>query len=127
MVGMTFAEKILLHQVHPAKLAADIGAALVSLYFFWEHQLWLGLITHFAPPVIASALLLRYARLDGYAAAPVGRYLKRYMTRAIEATRFAGDLVMVAGAWLHQPWAIALGLAVIAAAWVNGLVREALA
>ena len=52
---MTFAEKVLLHQIYPAKLAADIGAAAVSLYFFWAHQLWLGLITHFAPPVIVAA------------------------------------------------------------------------
>jgi hypothetical protein len=84
------------------------------------------LITHFAPPVIASTLLLQHARLDGYAASPVGHYLKRYMTRTVEALRFAGDLVMVLGAWLHQPWVIALGLAVIAAAWASGLVREAL-
>ena len=81
---------------------------------------------HFVPPVVASALLLRYARLDGYAVSPIGLYLKRYMTRAVEALRLAGDLAMVLGAWLHQPWAIALGLAVIAAAWSNGLVREAM-
>ena len=30
---------------------------------------------------------------------------------------------MVAGVWLHQPWVIALGLAVILAAWANGLVH----
>jgi hypothetical protein len=33
---------------------------------------------------------------------------------------------MVLGAWLHQPWVIALGLVVIAAAWANGHIREAL-
>src|SRR5262245_20556154 len=31
---MTLKEKILFHQVHPAKLATDIIAAIVSLYFF---------------------------------------------------------------------------------------------
>jgi len=46
------------------------------------------------------------------------------MTRPMEATRVAGDLVMVAGAWLHLPWVIALGLAVIVAAWASGLLRE---
>ena len=35
----------------------------------------------------------------------------------------AGD-AMVAGVWLHQPWVIALGLAVILAAWANGLVHD---
>ena len=67
----------------------------MSLYFFWAHQLWLGLITHFAPPVIASALQLRYARLDGYRASSIGRYLKRYMKRVVEAVRFAGDLAIL--------------------------------
>ena len=39
--AMMLSEKVLLHQVHPPKLATDIGAAAVSLYFifFWEHQL----------------------------------------------------------------------------------------
>jgi len=69
-------------------------------------------------------LLLRYAPLDRHVASPVGLYLKRYMTRPMEATRVAGDLVMVAGAWLHLPWVIALGLAVIVAAWASGLLRE---
>jgi len=46
------------------------------------------------------------------------------MTRPMEATRVAGDLVMVAAAWLHLPWVIALGLAVIVAAWASGLLRE---
>jgi hypothetical protein len=123
---MTLAERVLLHQVHPAKLAADIGAAAVPLYFFWQHQLWLGLITYFAPPVIASGLLLHYARLEGYAASPVGNYLGRYITRTVEAVRFAGHLAMVLGAWLHRPWVIALGLAVIAVAWANGLIQALL-
>jgi hypothetical protein len=46
---MTLNEKILFHQVHPAKLGTDIAAAVVSLYFFWQHQLMLGLVTHVAP------------------------------------------------------------------------------
>jgi hypothetical protein len=121
---MTLSEKILLHQVHPAKLAADIGAEVVCLYFFWQHQLWPGLIAAFAPPIIASALLLNYASLDGYATSPAGLYLRRYMTRTVEATRMAGALVTMVGAWLHQPWLIALGLAVVAAAWSSGLIRE---
>jgi hypothetical protein len=32
---MTLQEKILYHQIHPLKLAADIGCELASLYFFW--------------------------------------------------------------------------------------------
>jgi hypothetical protein len=39
---VTLKEKILFHQVHPAKLATDIAAAVVSLYFLWQHQLVIG-------------------------------------------------------------------------------------
>jgi hypothetical protein len=49
------------------------------------------------------------------------------MTRTWEAVRFAGDIAMVLGAWWHRPALIALGLAVIAGAWANGLVRGGVA
>ena len=117
---MTLREKALYHQIHPAKLATDILAEPVSLYFFWTHQLWLGLATHFAPPILASALVVRFADLEPLKDSPLGRYVGRHMTRAVEAARFTGDLVMVAGAWLRAPWLIALGLAVVAAAWLSG-------
>jgi hypothetical protein len=38
-----------------AKLATDIAAAVISLYFLWQHQLVVGLAIHFIPPPIASA------------------------------------------------------------------------
>jgi len=53
-------EKILFHQVHPAKLATDIVSAIVSLYFFWQHELLIGLITHFVPPPVGSFLVIRF-------------------------------------------------------------------
>ena len=121
---MTLREKALYHQIHPAKLATDILAEPVSLYFFWRHELWLGLATHFAPPVIASALVMRFADLEPLRVSPLGRYVARHMTRAVEAARLAGDLVMVAGAWLRAPWLIAAGLAVVAAAWLSGRLSE---
>jgi len=95
---MTFAEKAMLHQVHPAKLAADNGAAAVSLYFFWAHQLWLGLITHFAPPVIASALQLRYARLDGYRASSIGP-----LSQTLHEARGRGRLLRRRPRYLRAP------------------------
>jgi len=117
---MTLREKALYHQIHPAKLASDIMAEPISLYFFWRHDLALGLATHFLPPIIASALVMRFADLDPLKASPLGRYVGRHMTRTVEAARLAGDLVMVAGAWLRSPWLIALGLAIVAAAWLSG-------
>ena len=51
--AMTLKEKILFHQVHPAKLATDAISAVISLYFFWQHALTLGLHTS---PIMTTAL-----------------------------------------------------------------------
>jgi hypothetical protein len=120
---MKLSEKLLYHQVHPAKLATDFGTAAVSLYFFWQHALALALAIHILPSVLASGALIRWAPLEVYKQSELGAYLRRYMTRAWEAVRFVGDIVMVLGAWWHRPALIALGLLVIAGAWANGLMR----
>jgi hypothetical protein len=117
--AMTFREKALYHQIHPAKLAVDILCEPVSLYFFWRHALWLGLATHILPPILASALVIALTDLEPLKASRLGRYIGRHMTRPVEATRLAGDLVMVAGAWLRHWWLMALGLAIVAAAWLG--------
>jgi len=119
---MTLKEKILIHQVHPAKLATDIIAAIVSLYFFWQHDLIVGLVTHFIPPPIGSAAVMHFANLEPYKNSRLGSYLARYMTPTAQATRLAGDLITVFAAWYHSPLAIAAGLVLILAAWLYGLV-----
>ena len=119
---MTLKEKLLFHQVHPAKLATDIGAALVSLYLLWQHQLVIGLLTHFIPPPIGSAAVIRFADLDSYKNTRLGAYLLRYMTPIAQAARLAGDLITVGAAWYQSFAGILFGLAVIAAAWSYGWV-----
>jgi len=119
---MTLNEKILFHQVHPAKLATDILSAVVSLYFFWQHELMLGLLTHFAPPPVASAAVMRLADLEPYKNSRLGFYLARYMTPTAQAARLAGDLITVVAAWYRFPLGIAGGLALILVAWSYGLV-----
>jgi hypothetical protein len=57
---VTLKEKVLFHQIHPAKLATDVGAVVISLYFLWQHDLVIGLLTHFTPPPIASAAVIRF-------------------------------------------------------------------
>ena len=44
------------------------------------------------------------------------------MTHAMEAVRLAGMVVMAVGAWYRSPFTIALGVAVILAGWLRGLV-----
>jgi hypothetical protein len=123
-MAMTLREKVLYHQIHPAKLATDILAGLASLYFFWNHQLWLGLAVHLVPPIVASALLTRFADLEPLRASPLGQYVGRYMTRTVEGVRLLGDLIMVVGAWMHLWWLIPLGVAVVAAAWLSGRLSQ---
>jgi hypothetical protein len=110
---MTLKEKVLYHQIHPLRLAADISCEPVSLYLFWQHNFLLGVTTHFVPPIVASLLLIRCGNLEAYKGSRAGLYLQRHMTRAVEGVRFAGDIVMVLGAWFHLSSLIALGLVVI--------------
>jgi hypothetical protein len=123
--AMTLQEKILYHQIHPLKLAADIGCEPVSLYFFWRHNLLLGLITHFAPPIVASLWLILRANLEAYKSSPAGAFLRRHMTRMVEAIRLTGDILMAVGAWIHLPSLIVLGVAIIVLAWASGFMRKA--
>jgi hypothetical protein len=118
---VTLKEKILFHQVHPAKLATDIAAAVVSLNFLWQHELAIGLATHFIPPPVGSAAVIRFADLDPYKTSRIGAYLVRYMTPTAQATRIAGDLITVVAAWYQSPAGIAFGLAIILAGWTYGL------
>ncbi len=118
---MTLKEKIIFHQIHPAKLVTDISAAVVSLYFLWQHQLVIGLATHFLPPPIGSAAVIRFADLEPYRSSRVGAYLARYMTPAAQATRLAGDLITLFAAWYQSPAGIGFGVAIVLAAWAYGL------
>ena len=118
---MTLKERALYNQIHPLKLSTDILAAAVSLYFFWLHQLLPALVLHFVPPLIASALLIRYADLEPLKQSAFGRYVGRNMTRTVEGVRLFGDLVMILGAWLHDVMLLSAGLLVIVGAWCSGL------
>jgi len=123
-LAMTFGEKTLYHQIHPAKLATDIATEFVSLYFLWQHQLALGLAAHFAPPILASALLLSFGDFEKQKSSRLGRYIAWHMTRAVEALRLFGDIVMVFGAWYRQPLVIAAGLLIVLAGWASGMLRR---
>lgn len=47
------------------------------------------------------------------------------MTATVQGVRLLGDLVMMVGAWLQNGWLIALGLAIVVAAWLSGLAADA--
>ena len=120
---MNFADKVLYHQIHPLKLGTDILASLVSLYFFWQHRLLIGLLLHLAPPIIASLVVIHMVDLEPQRQSAFGEYVKRMMTRKIEAIRLSGDIVMVLGAWSRSPPLIGAGLAIVIAGWLSGIVK----
>jgi len=122
---MTTSEKILYHQIHPLKLAADISASIVSGYFVWQHELLVAMISAFAPAIIASLLIMRFADLEWLKESRLGHYIRRTMSRTIEAWRFGGQIVMWIGAWYHSWLLILLGALLVLAAWSFGAIRLA--
>jgi hypothetical protein len=119
---MIFQEKALYHQIHPAKLATDIGTTPISLYLFWQHSLIAALLVTFVPSIIASFIIIQAVNLAQYKNSALGHYLARYMTPATQAMRFVGLIVMILGAWYRNGWPIALGVAIILLAWLRGVI-----
>jgi hypothetical protein len=120
---MEFADKALFHQIHPAKLATDIMSSVVSVWLLCQHQLLWGVAVTFVPPAAASALVIRFARLEPYRDSRFGRYVARIMTPATQGVRLLGALVMALGAWGRSWPVVAVGLVVVVAAWSRGLLR----
>jgi hypothetical protein len=121
---MDLGEKVLYHQIHPAKLAADVSGSLASTYLMWRHKLVAALLSAFVPATVASVLVIRYADLEKRKRSQFGRYMRRYMNRRVEAWRFFGQVVIWIGAWHRVGKLIAIGWAIVVAAWVSGLWRE---
>jgi hypothetical protein len=57
-------DRVLLHQVHPVKLAADISASLISNTLLWRHRPVAGIVTRYALPVVGSAVVLSFADVE---------------------------------------------------------------
>jgi hypothetical protein len=115
------AETILVHQVHPLKLAADISASFVSNMLLWRHRLGPGLLARYLPPIVASALVIRFGDMDGLRRTRRAQYVLEHMPPATTAVRLAGDLVMAVGSWRRRPGWVAAGAAIVAAGWSHGL------
>lgn len=118
---MTFQERALYHQIHPLKLATDILVTPIALALLWAHLLIPGLLVTFVPSILASAALLRWGYLERQRDSAFGRYVARYMTPATQGARSFSIIVFSVGAWERAWWGIALGLAIVLAAWTRGL------
>jgi hypothetical protein len=116
-------DRVLLHQVHPLKLAADISASIISNTLLWQHRLLAGIVTRYALPVAGSAIVLSFADVERLRDTAAGRYVLAYMPPSAVAVRFAGDVVMAVASWKRRPLVVALGLLIVAAGWSQGLVE----
>ncbi len=117
---MDLSEKVLYHQIHPAKVAADVSASFVSTYLLWQHKFGLAMLSAFVPAILASALVMRFADLERLKQSPFGQYIRQFMNGRIEAWRFAGQVVAWGGAWYRQFWLISAGVVAVIAAWTSG-------
>jgi hypothetical protein len=116
-------ERVLLHQVHPLKLVADISASVISNTLLWRHRLLAGLVTRYALPIAGSAVVLTFADVERLRGTPAGRYVLAHMPPSAVAVRLAGDVVMAVASWKRRPLLIALGLLIVAAGWSQGLLE----
>ena len=117
MTGMRLAEKVLVHQVHPAKIGVDVTASVLSNVLLWQGRPKSGLAVRVLLPIAGSAAVLARADLDALAATRRGRYVRAHMPPSAQAVRLAGDAAMGLGARRHSPLLLVAGAAAIAAGW----------
>jgi hypothetical protein len=122
--SLTFRERVLYHQIHPAKLFADISTALVAIDLFSRHALVPGLIIALLPPLLVSAVLVREENFERYRSSPMGAYLRQFMPPWVQALRLFGVSFAFYAAWYHVPAGVIGSLALVAACWASGIVRR---
>jgi hypothetical protein len=122
---MDFNEKVLYHQIHPAKLATDVSGSIVSTYLMWRRRFVAAMLAAFVPAILASVLVIRYVDLERRKHSRFGRYMRRYMDRRVlDAWRFFGQVVMWVGAWYRVGKLVPIGWAIVVATWASGLWRK---
>jgi hypothetical protein len=121
---MELGDRVLYHQIHPLKLLTDVSTAFVAARLLWMHRFGAAMLVGFVPSILVTAAILRWADLEPYRASRFGRYVSGFMTRGVEAARFAGLVPLWAGAWIHSPLAMLAGVAWIAGCWLWGLRRR---
>ena len=118
---LTRNQRMLVHQVHPGKLAVDIGASAVSNLLLWRGNVVAGVAVRYVAPVLGTALVLRLADLDSLAATRRGKYVLEHMPPPMMGIRLGGDMLMAIGAWKHRPAWLAAGAGLVLIGWSGGL------
>jgi len=120
MTAMRLADKVLVHQAHPAKIGMDVTASMVSNVLLWRGRPRAALVVRILLSAAGSAAVLGLADLEELAKTRRGEYLLDHMPPAAQAIRLAGDAVMGFGAHRHSRLLLLTGSAVIVAGWSQG-------
>ena len=118
---MQLREKVLVHQVHRAKVAADVTASVVSGVLLWHGRPKVALAVRVLVPVAGSGAVLALADLDALARTRRGQYVLAHMPPSAQAVRLAGDALMGIGAHRRSRVLLVMGAALIAGGWSLGL------
>jgi hypothetical protein len=79
--AMDFRERKLYHQIHPLKLATDIGVTPISLYLLWQRRIAPAIVVGFVPPVVVSVVMMIWPPdLERLKRTALGQYISKYMT-----------------------------------------------
>ncbi|HEX5190590.1 MAG TPA: hypothetical protein VFW16_13670 [Streptosporangiaceae bacterium] len=118
---MRLADGAVIHQVHPAKIGADVAAALVSIALLWRDRPRAALVVRVTDPAAGSAAVLALADLDDLARTRRGRYVLAHMPPSAQAVRLVGDALMGLGAHRRSTLVLLAGAAVIGVGWSHQL------
>jgi hypothetical protein len=91
----------LLHQVHPAKLATDIGADVVSTWLMWHRRPRTALLLAHTAAALASATVTRWD-LSSLQTTCRGRYVLIHMPPSAQAMGYLGQVVAWYAAYHHR-------------------------
>jgi len=118
---MRLAEGALIHQVHPAKIGADVAASVLSNALLWQARPRSAIAVRVLLPLAGSAAVLSLADLDALARTRRGKYVLVHMPPSAQAVRLAGDVLMGIGARRRSATLLLAGAAVVAAGWSHAV------
>jgi hypothetical protein len=122
---MRFADGAVIHQVHPAKIGADVAASAISNVLLWHDRPRTAMAVRVMLPVAGSAAVLGLADLDGLSRTRRGRYVLAHMPPSAQAVRMAGDAVMGLGAYRRSAPMLLAGAVMIGIGWAHALWPQA--
>jgi len=116
-------DRLLLHQVHAAKLATDITFGIISTVLMWRHRVVSALVIAFVPAIVASTLVLRLD-LSGLRDTRRGRYVLANMPPTAQAVRMLGQIFAWLAAYQRRPSGIVARNLITLSGWSFGLVQR---